>query len=150
MSSYSVVMDLPSNVSEFGRRYLDVVRNALRTLIEFPMPHRSLQLQPRIKITVQPTFVRQLLIPYLGSFIAAYPDIVVKIFMLVPLYDLSLSESDVEVRFGAGRYPNILISSPRNFSKRQLLPSPHLVIYIRLVGLRPRWSDVKQLYYARH
>jgi LysR family transcriptional regulator, glycine cleavage system transcriptional activator len=26
----------------------------------------------------------------------------------VPLYDLSLSESDVEVRFGAGNYPNII------------------------------------------
>jgi len=94
------------SLSEFGRRYLDVVRSALRTLIEFPMPHRSAQVQPRVKITVPPTFARHLLIPYLGSFIAQYPDIVVEIFMSVPLYDLSLSESDIEVRFGAGKYPH--------------------------------------------
>ena len=95
-------------LSEFGRRYLDVVRTALRTLTDFPMPHRSAPVQPRIKVTLPPTFARYMFVPHLAEFTRLYPDIVVEVFMSVPLYDLSLSESDVEVRFGAGNYPNII------------------------------------------
>ena len=96
------------SLSEFGRRYLDVVRGALRTLTDFPMPHRSAQVQPRIKVTAPPTFARYLLLPRLAEFTRLHPEIAVELFVSVPLYDLSLSESDVEIRFGAGRYPNIV------------------------------------------
>lgn len=96
------------SLSEFGRRYLDVVRAVLRTLSEFPLPGRSLVTQLRVKITVPPTFARYLLTPRLSSFTERHPDIAVEIFLSVPLYDLSLSESDVEVRFGAGKYPNLI------------------------------------------
>lgn len=94
-------------LSEFGRRYLDVVRQALRTLTDFPMPRRAASVQPRIKITVPPTFARYLLVPKLASFTEAHPDIAVEIYLSVPLYDLALAESDVEVRFGPGKYPNL-------------------------------------------
>lgn len=95
-------------LSEFGRRYLDVVRAALRTLTDFPLPHRSAPAQPRVKVTVPPTFARCLLVPRLADFTNAHPDIVIELFLSVPLYDLSLSESDVEVRFGAGKYPDLV------------------------------------------
>src|SRR3954465_283366 len=39
-------------LTEFGRRYLDVVRAALRTLADFPLPQRGAPAAPRIKITV--------------------------------------------------------------------------------------------------
>ncbi|WP_194724602.1 LysR substrate-binding domain-containing protein [Noviherbaspirillum malthae] len=96
------------SLSEFGRRYLDVVRAALRTLTDFPMPHRSAPAQPRIKVTVPPTFARYLLVPRLGDFTRQYPDIVLELFLSVPLYDLALSESDVEVRFGPGNYTDLV------------------------------------------
>ena len=86
-------------LSEFGRRYLDVVRSALRTLTDFPMPHRSATVQPRVKVALPPTFARYLFIPRLAEFTRLHPDITVEVFLSVPLYDLSLSESDVEVRF---------------------------------------------------
>jgi LysR family transcriptional regulator, glycine cleavage system transcriptional activator len=95
-------------LSEFGRRYLDVVRTALRTLNDFPLPHRTMPHQRRVKITVPPTFARYLFLPRLAEFTEKHPDIVVEVFLFVPLYDLSLSESDVEVRFGAGQYPNLV------------------------------------------
>lgn len=94
-------------LSEFGRRYLDVVRQALRTLTDFPMPRRAASVQPRVKVTVPPTFARYMLVPKLSSFTKAHPDIAIEIYLSVPLYDLSLSESDIEVRFGPGRYPNL-------------------------------------------
>lgn len=95
-------------LSEFGRRYLDVVKAALRTLTDFPLPHRTAPTQPRIKVTVPPTFARCLFLPRLAEFTTLHPEIVIEIFLSVPLYDLSLSESDVEVRFGAGKYPDLV------------------------------------------
>jgi DNA-binding transcriptional LysR family regulator len=47
-------------------------------------------------------------VPRLAGFTRLHPDIVVEVFLSVPLYDLSLSESDVEVRFGAGNYPDLI------------------------------------------
>jgi LysR family glycine cleavage system transcriptional activator len=95
-------------LSEFGRRYLDVVKAALRTLSDFPLPRRSAPAQPRIKVTVPPTFARCLLIPRLAEFAERHPETVLELFLSVPLYDLGLGESDIEVRFGAGRYPDII------------------------------------------
>ena len=94
-------------LSEFGRRYLDVVRQALRTLTDFPMPRRAASAQPRVKVTLPPTFARYLLVPRLATFTQRHPDVAVEIYLSVPLYDLSTAESDVEVRFGAGKYPNL-------------------------------------------
>lgn len=96
------------SLSEFGRRYLDVVRAALRTLAEFPLPHKTAPMQPRVKITVPPTFARFLLVPRLSEFTLRHPDVIVELFLSVPLYDLSLAESDVEVRFGVGNYPDLV------------------------------------------
>lgn len=95
-------------LSEFGRRYLDVVRAALRALAEFPMPYRNAPAQLRVKVTLPPTFARYMFVPHLSEFTNRHPNIAVEIFLSVPLYDLSLSETDVEVRFGAGKYPNMV------------------------------------------
>jgi DNA-binding transcriptional LysR family regulator len=95
-------------LTEFGRRYLDVVRSALRTLSDFPLPLRSAAAPLRVKLTLPPTFARYLLLPRLSAFTQQHPEIGVEIFLSVPLYDLSLSESDIEVRFGAGSYPDLV------------------------------------------
>ncbi|WP_338760305.1 LysR substrate-binding domain-containing protein [Massilia sp. METH4] len=94
-------------LTPFGRSYLDVVASALQTLTDFPMPGHTSPAQPRIKLTITPTFARYLLLPRLPSFTKAHPDIVLDMFLSVPLYDLSLSESDLEVRFGVGKYPDL-------------------------------------------
>ncbi|ABR88650.1 LysR substrate-binding domain-containing protein [Herminiimonas glaciei] len=94
------------SLTEFGRRYLDVVRDALRSLADFPLPHRHPLAQPRVKITVPPTFARYLFLPHLADFTALYPDITIEVFLSVPLYDMALSETDLEIRFGAGKYPD--------------------------------------------
>lgn len=123
------------SLTEFGRRYLDVVKAALRTLTDFPLPHRSAPAQPRIKVTVPPTFARCLLLPRLAEFAALHPDIVIELFLSVPLYDLSLSASDVEVRFGVGKYPDMVteklfeeptfaVASPRYLEKIGALEVP--------------------------
>jgi DNA-binding transcriptional LysR family regulator len=123
------------SLSGFGRRYLDVVRSALRALTDFPLPHKNTPAQPRIKVTLPPTFARYLLVPRLSEFTSRYPEIVIEIFLSVPLYDLSLSESDVEVRFGIGKYPDLVteklleepifpVASPRYLEKIGGLQTP--------------------------
>ncbi|MFZ6718578.1 LysR substrate-binding domain-containing protein [Undibacterium sp. Ji49W] len=107
-------------LTEFGRRYLDVVRGALRTLSDFPLPNKIAQNQLRVKVTVPPTFARYMFMPRLASFTRQYPEIEIEVFLFVPLYDLSLSESDVEVRFGAGEYPNLVT--------RKLFVEPSFVV----------------------
>lgn len=122
-------------LSEFGRRYLDVVRQALRTLTDFPMPRRAASVQPRVKLTLPPTFARYLLVPRLASFAEQHPDIALEIYLSVPLYDLSLAESDLEVRFGPGKYPNLqceklfseptfAVTSPAYLKKIEPLDTP--------------------------
>jgi LysR family glycine cleavage system transcriptional activator len=96
------------SLSEFGHRYLDVVRLALRTLADFPLSNKIAQNQLRVKVTLPPTFARHMFLPRLKEFTRQYPAIEIEVFLFVPLYDLSLSESDVEVRFGAGDYPNLV------------------------------------------
>ena len=94
-------------VSDFGRRYLEVVRQALRVLTEFPAepaPPRG----DNLRLTLPPTFARHLVVPRLQDFVQAHPGISLEIYLSVPLYDLALSESDVEVRFGSGHYPDLV------------------------------------------
>jgi DNA-binding transcriptional LysR family regulator len=127
-------------LSEFGRRYLDVVRIALRTLTDFPMPHRSASAQLRVKITVPPTFARYMFIPRLSEFSSLHPDIALEVFLSVPLYDLSLSESDVEIRFGAGKYADIVTE--------KLFEEPAFAVaspaYLRQVGALKTPSDLSK------
>ena len=96
------------SLTEFGRRYLDVVRGALSSLADFPLPHRYASTQLKVKVTVPPTFARYLFLPHLHEFMSLHPEIAIETYLSVPLYDISLSETDIEVRFGAGKYPDIV------------------------------------------
>jgi DNA-binding transcriptional LysR family regulator len=99
------------------------------------MPRRAASAQPRVKLTLPPTFARYLLVPRLGSFVEQHPDIAVEIYLSVPLYDLALAESDLEVRFGPGKYPNLqceklfseptfAVASPEYLKKVDPITSP--------------------------
>ncbi len=127
-------------LSEFGRRYLDVVRQALRTLTDFPIPRRAASAQPRLKITAPPTFARYMLVPHLSSFTTLHPEIAIEIYLSVPLYDLALAESDLEVRFGPGRYPNL--------QTEKLFSEPTFVVaspkYLEKVGPLNEPADLKK------
>jgi DNA-binding transcriptional LysR family regulator len=127
-------------LSEFGRRYLDVVRQALRTLTDFPIPRRAASAQPRLKITAPPTFARYMLVPHLSSFTELHPDIAIEIYLSVPLYDLALAESDIEVRFGPGRYPNL--QTEKLFSEPTFVAASPA--YLEKVGGLKEPSDLKK------
>lgn len=86
-------------LSELGRRYLIVVQESLNSLKSFSISPNS-QEKKSIKLTVTPTFARMILIPELKHFLDKYPNINVELFLSVPLYDLKLPDSDVEICYG--------------------------------------------------
>lgn len=147
-------------LTEFGRRYLDVVRVALRTLTDFPLPNKAAHNQLRVKVTLPPTFARYMFMPRLAGFTQQHPEIEIEIFLFVPLYDLSLSESDVEIRFGAGEYPNLVtkklfvepafaVASPSYLKTIQSISKPADLRYATLLrsALEPwqPWFEVAAL-----
>lgn len=131
------------SLSDFGRRYLETVRAGLRSLSQFP-PERGARSDNAVRLTVPPTFARYLLMPRLHGFVDAQADIALEIYLSVPLYDLALSESDLEVRFGMGNYPDLVseklfnepafaVASPAYLARIAPLEKPADLAHARLV-----------------
>ena len=57
-----------------------------------------------LKITMIPSFAHLWLMPRLGRFIAAYPDVRLVLLGAVELVDLARSDIDLGIRYGGGRY----------------------------------------------
>jgi LysR family glycine cleavage system transcriptional activator len=88
----------------------------------------------RLTLTAPPSFAAKWLVPRLGAFEQAHPQVDVWLSAGIELVDLTAGEVDVAIRYGAGRYPGLevhrLISetvipviSPE-FAKEQPLDAP--------------------------
>lgn len=89
-----------------GTNYLQQVREGLGALQRFPNQPVS-NGRRRLKIAVTPTFARCLLIPRLGQFAAAYPEIDITMQVSIPLLDVVAEDADLIVRYGGGRYADV-------------------------------------------
>lgn len=88
-------------LTETGRQYLDVVRTALNRLSDFG---GTAPTEGVIRLAAPPTFSRQLLMPRLPEFQAAFPEIALTLQVTIPLLDSKAERCDLEVRFGDGQY----------------------------------------------
>jgi LysR family glycine cleavage system transcriptional activator len=61
----------------------------------------------RLRISTIPSFAARWLLPRLGDFISACPDVDVDVQSTAHLADIKGGEVDVAVRFGSGRYPGL-------------------------------------------
>lgn len=87
-----------------GRRYLASVREAFEKLTQgtgIMAAERE-----RLRISVPPTFARQLLMPRLPEFLHLHPEVEVTVNVTLPLQNLSAEAADVELRWGDGHYPD--------------------------------------------
>lgn len=66
-------------------------------------------LQPAVTVSVLPSFAARWLVPRLGSFFAEHPGIDVRISPSERLVDLTEEPIDLGIRFGAGRYPGLVV-----------------------------------------
>ena len=93
------------SLSVNGVAYLVRVREALAALQQVPGPsHDSGRV--RLRVAVTPTFSRQLLLPRLALFRHAYPEIALSLQVTIPLLNMTAEESDIELRFGTGPFPD--------------------------------------------
>lgn len=88
-----------------GAAYLGHVRAGLASLQQM-MPRDTPHPRPRLRVRVAapPTFCRQLLMPRLELFRNACPDIDLILQVSIPLLDVKAEPTDLEVRYGPGRY----------------------------------------------
>ena len=63
----------------------------------------------RLTLTAAPSFAAKWLVPRLGKFEQAYPQVDVWLSAGIDLVDLSAGEVDLAIRYGGGRYPGLEI-----------------------------------------
>ena len=121
----------PSGVrlTSAGGRYLASVREAFEKLAQgggVVLAERE-----RLRVTVPPTFARQLLMPRLPQFLSLHPEVEITVNVALPLDNSSNESADVEVRWGDGDYANrvsrklysddlVALASPAYVEKLQL------------------------------
>ena len=88
-----------------GSSCLSTVREALGVLSRLPGNAGNAG-TTRLRVAVTPTFSRQILLPRLGQFRHAYPEIELVLQVTIPLLHITAEEADIELRYGTGPFPD--------------------------------------------
>jgi DNA-binding transcriptional LysR family regulator len=92
----------PLTLTPYAAQYASAARAAIAGLAALPAPRN--EARPRLRVAVPPTFARNILVPRLADFTQRHAHIELELHLTIPLLDVKAGDSDVEVRFGAGRY----------------------------------------------
>jgi LysR family glycine cleavage system transcriptional activator len=106
----------------------------------------------RLTLTAPPSFAAKWLVPRLGAFEQAHPQVDVWLSAAIELVDLSAGEVDVAIRYGAGRYPGlevkrlfsetvIPVASPEHLAENPLNTPADLANHILLHDGSPDLDD---------
>ncbi|MDZ4320748.1 MAG: LysR substrate-binding domain-containing protein, partial [Phenylobacterium sp.] len=85
----------------------------------------------RLSITAAPSFAAKWLVPRLGKFEEAHPQVDVWLSAGMELVDLSAGEVDLAIRYGSGRYPGLEVT-PLMSETVLAVASPELMARIPL------------------
>ncbi len=96
-------------LTEAGQAYARPVREALEKLGEASRTLRSREQTGTLTVSVMPSFAAKFLVPRLGSFRHAHPDIDVRISASERLVDFAREDVDVAVRYGRGNWPGLRV-----------------------------------------
>jgi len=106
----------------------------------------------RLTLTAPPSFAAKWLVPRLGAFEQAHPQVDVWLSAAIELVDLAAGEVDVAIRYGAGRYPGlevkrlfsetvIPVASPEHLAEHPLNTPADLANHILLHDGSPDLDD---------
>ena len=106
----------------------------------------------RLTLTAPPSFAAKWLVPRLGAFEQAHPQVDVWLSAAIELVDLAAGEVDLAIRYGAGRYPGlevhrlfaetvIPVVSPEHLAAQPLLTPGDLANHILLHDGSPDLDD---------
>ena len=87
----------------------------------------------RLTLTAPPSFAAKWLVPRLGAFEQAYPQVDVWLSAGIEILDMTAGEVDVAIRYGSGRYPGLEV---RRLMSETVIPviSPELIKEQRLAA----------------
>jgi len=96
-------------LTEAGQAYARPVRESLEKLGEASRALRAREQTGTLTVSVMPSFAAKFLVPRLGSFRHAHPDIDVRISASERLVDFAREDVDVAVRSGRGNWPGLRV-----------------------------------------
>ena len=92
-----------------GRLFADRVRAALREIGEAAESFRKPARANRLTVSLLPSFAARWLMPRIGRFMAAHPEITMNVHTSIALVDFERDEVDLAIRFGNGDWPRLEI-----------------------------------------
>ena len=96
-------------LTEAGERYFDSITDEMERIAEATNSIRGYRSVTTLTVRATPTLSNKWLLPRLGSFLDAYPDIEVRLDGTNESTDFSRQAVDLEIRHGSGRWPGIFI-----------------------------------------
>jgi LysR family glycine cleavage system transcriptional activator len=114
-------------ITEAGRAYLEVVRDAFDRLAMGTERLQRRQNAGTLTVTTSPDFAAKWLVHRLGRFAEAHPDIDLRVSASMHHVDFAQEDVDMAVRHGDGHWPGLHVT--RLYAEEQLFPvcSPRLV-----------------------
>jgi LysR family glycine cleavage system transcriptional activator len=117
-------------LTEEAQRYLPPVRDAFDRIAAATAQLAAAGSSGSLTVSVLPSFAAKWLVPRLGRFRAAHPDLDLRISASSQLVDFARDDVDVGIRMGRGRYPGLRVD--RLFGESmvpvcapELLSGPH-------------------------
>jgi LysR family transcriptional regulator, glycine cleavage system transcriptional activator len=96
-------------LTEAGQAYVRPVREALEKLGDASRALKSREQAGTLTVSVMPSFAAKFVVPRLGSFRRAHPDIDVRISASERLVDFAREDVDAAVRYGRGNWAGLRI-----------------------------------------
>jgi LysR family glycine cleavage system transcriptional activator len=140
-------------ITEAGRQYLTVVRDALDRIAIGTERLQQRQTSGVLTVSTSPDFAAKWLVHRLGRFAEAYPDIDLRVSATLHHVDFAREDVDLAVRHGDGNWAGLdvvrlcseqlfPVCSPKLVSRRQRLSKPADVLKFPLLHVddRKNWS----------
>jgi DNA-binding transcriptional LysR family regulator len=96
-------------LTEAGTRYFASITQEIERISEATRTVRGLHAATTLSVRAAPTLSHSWLLPRLGGFLAAYPDIDVRIDASTEPADFSRDAVDLEIRHGDGGWPGMFV-----------------------------------------
>jgi LysR family transcriptional regulator, glycine cleavage system transcriptional activator len=94
-------------LTDAGASYHEQLRQSLEELELISAQAKLRAKAPEVTVSAMPSFVTRWLMPRLGRFRTAFPEIEVRLLASVPPVDFARDRVDIAVRLGAGPYPGL-------------------------------------------
>jgi len=138
-------------LTEEGERLAQRVRAALAEIVDAVREARERSNPRQLRVSVVPSFAARWLLPRIGRFISAHPDIDLDVRASGAIADFRRDDVDVGIRHGTGQWPGVIaehlldddcfpVCSPRLLDGRLPKAPADLAHYTLLRGDREFWQ----------